>query len=331
MDDTVLEKMIATYLGTRQKVYSFGWQGGEPTLLGSDFFRKVTSLQERYGKPGSVVSNGLQTNGTLIDNDLAEHFKTYHFLLGVSLDGPQALHDVYRKKRDGSGTYRDVIRGIEILNSHGVEYNALVLVTKANVAKPVQVYRHLKELGIFYHQYIPCVEFDESGKPEPWTITGEEWGMFLRSLFRQWTAGDVERVSIRNFDAVLQLLVHNREVMCTMGRNCRQYFVVEYSGDVYPCDFFVEPKLKLGNIMGTGWEELKKTKEYARFGRKKSEWPGECGRCAYLLYCAGDCLKHRRNRDDGTKQESWLCDGWKSFYGYSLPGFHRLREVLKSG
>ena len=154
--------------------------------------------------------------------------------------------------------------------------------------------------------------------------------MFLCALFQQWIAGDVERVSIRNFDAVLQFMVKNREVMCTMGRNCRQYFVVEYSGDVYPCDFFVEPGLKLGNIMDTGWEELRKSKEYARFGRRKSEWPGVCAECSYLLYCAGDCLKHRRNRDDGTKQESWLCDGWKSFYERSLPGFRRLREVLKS-
>lgn len=328
MSYPVLEQVISSYMKTRQPVYSFGWQGGEPALMGLSFFEKVVELQEAYGSPGAVVSNGLQTNATLIDDSLAAHFARYRFLLGVSIDGPERFHDQYRKYGRGSGSYREMRKGVEKLRKHGVEFNALVLVSSANVGKPRAVYNHLKELGIRHHQYIPCVEFDKTGKPLPWTITGREWGSFLKSIYSLWVPDDIRRVSVRNFDAILQLMVNNKIIMCTLGRNCTQYFVVEYNGDVYPCDFFVEEELKIGNVQEDSWAEMSGSREYRSFGRKKCEWDSQCGRCDYLSFCAGDCLKHRWYGDRDHKNRSWLCEGISDFYSTVLPGFSSIASGL---
>jgi uncharacterized protein len=209
-----------------------------------------------------------------------------------------------------------------------VEFNALVLVSSANVENPRGVYNHLKELGINYHQYIPCVEFDETGTPLEWTITGEGWGRFLQAIYRLWYPADIRTVSIRNFDAILQLMVNNDVVMCTMGKNCRQYFVVEHNGDVYPCDFFVQKDLRIGNVLEDSWEELGKSRQYRNFGRKKCEWDSRCGTCEYLSLCAGDCLKHRWFGDKDHKNRSWLCEGIREFYAATLPGFSRIADNL---
>ncbi len=325
MADATLETLISKYMATRQPVYSFGWQGGEPTLMGADFFMKVTALQEKYGRSGSTVSNGVQTNGTRVTPELARHFAQYQVLVGISIDGPRDIHDVYRKKADGGGSYADVIAGLETLFQHKVEVNALTLVSKANVDKPEVVYGHVKELGLNYHQYIPCVEVDAEGNLLPYSITGEEWGAFLIRLFEIWLKQDVYTVSIRNFDAVLQKIVNNQIVMCSMDRNCSSYFLVEHNGDVYPCDFFVEPELLVGNIHRQTWRVMQESKVYRRFGRKKCEWSGECARCEILDFCAGDCVKHRI----GGKK-SLLCSGITAFHAATLETFKKIANNLKA-
>jgi uncharacterized protein len=259
---------------------------------------------------------------------MASFFAQYNFLLGVSIDGPEGLHDTYRTNRNDTGSYREVRRSIEILQNNRVEFNALVLVSSANVEKPRAVYNHLKELGIYHHQYIPCVEFDKKGHPLPWTITGRQWGAFLNAVYSLWYPHDIRNVSIRNFDAVLQLMVNNETVVCTLGRNCRQYFVVEYNGDVYPCDFFVQDDLKLGNVLEDSWDGLYENRTYRHFGRKKCEWEGGCAGCEFISYCAGDCLKHRWYGAHDHKNRSWLCEGLKDFYSAALPGFSRIAASL---
>jgi uncharacterized protein len=325
MTEDTLERLIQSYMATRQRVYAFGWQGGEPTLMGGDFFKRVTELQERYGRPGSRVSNGLQTNGTLITPSFARHLAEYRVLTGISIDGPEELHNRYRKRTDGSGSYRDVIRGLEVLLSGGAEVNALVLVSRANVDKPETVYRHLKELGLAYHQYIPCVETDGAGSLLPYAVTGEEWGKFLLGIFQEWRRWDMYTVSIRNFDALLQKLVHNQTAMCTMGKNCGDYFVVEHNGDVYPCDFFVEPELLVGNIHRNSWDEMRTSKVYRRFARMKCEWDAECADCEYLEFCGGDCPKHRP--ETGVSR---LCPGIKNFYHSTLETFKKIANNIAS-
>ena len=325
MNAETLETLISKYMATSQPQYIFGWQGGEPTLMGLDFFRHVTDLQKRHGSAGAVVGNGLQTNGILIDSALAAHFAAYNFLVGVSLDGPAEIHDRYRRNRGGEPTHALVRRGIEHLRRHGVEFNILVLVSDANVKRGREVYRYLVDEGFYYHQYIPCVEFRADGCLQPYAVGGGEWGDFLCAIYDEWQKADSRRVSIRLFDSILGYLVDGLRNVCTMGRDCRQYLVVEHNGDVYPCDFFVSADLKLGNIHSHTWEELRASPVYAAFGQRKAAWPKGCDSCAYLDLCAGDCLKHR----PAAGEFSALCIGWRKFYEHALPGLRKLAETVR--
>jgi uncharacterized protein len=328
MSDRVLQRLIATYMATAQPTYSFGWQGGEPTLMGVEFFRRVVRLQQACGRPGSVVANGLQTNGLLIDDELASLFAEYRFLLGVSLDGPEALHDLYRRTARGAGTYRRVLRGIELLRRHQVEFNVLVAVNAANVGRPRELYRFLVDNGVLYHQYIPILELDRRGDPLPFSVDPRGWGEFLCALYEQWYP-DAGRVSIRLFDALLSHLVDGVPAICTMGKDCRQYLLVEHNGDVYPCDFFVQPDLLLGNIMEREWPELLRSELYREFGARKSRWNDLCSACPYLELCAGDCPKHRFGEAGDPSALSRLCAGWRLFFEATLPGFRRLARRIQ--
>ena len=330
MQEEVLEKVISSYLHTNQQNYTFGWQGGEPTLMGLDFFRKVVFLQQKYGRPGAYVSNGLQTNGTLITEDLAKHFCHYKFLLGVSLDGPENIHNKYRTYESGKGSFAKIMENINLLQKHKVEFNILTLVSKSNVHHARTIYRFFKSHGFYYHQYIPCVEFDDKGNHLSFSITAQEWGNFLTEIFDEWQANDAYKISVRNFDTIVNYLVRNNYIVCHMDRNCRLYFLLEYNGDVYPCDFFVDRDLKLGNIMNDNWNSLLSSKVYRNFGGMKTKWCPECSQCAYLSYCSGDCLKHRIYAGNTPQNKSFLCEGLKYFYKNSLPRFKELAEEIKN-
>ena len=329
MSDDVLEQMIKSYMATRQPTYSIGWQGGEPTLMGLEFFQKTVEFQKKYGHPGASVGNGLQTNATLIDDEMAAFFHEYNFLLGCSLDGPAKLHDRYRLTAGGKATQADVLQGLEILERHKVEFNILILVSQANVAHAREVYRYLVKQGHLFHQYIPCVEFDEEGQLLPFAISGEEWGDFLCELFDEWYAKDTRKVSIRHFDSILLKMIDGVANVCTLGENCCQYFVVEYNGDVYPCDFFVEKPLKLGNVMENSWEEMLQSPVYAEFGAQKSQWNTVCESCDCLDLCSGDCLKHRVYAGNPPQHLSKLCAGWKRFLRYTRGRFERLADRVR--
>ena len=326
MSREVLDRVISSYLATEQPQYVFGWQGGEPTLLGVDFFRAVTELQQRHGRAGAVVSNGLQTNGTLIDDALAEHLRAYNFLVGVSLDGPAEVHDFYRRDAAGGGSHAAVLGGVACLRRHGVEHNALTLVTPANVGRAAEIFSYLAEQGFFYQQYIPCVEFDGRGAPLPWTISGEQWGEFLCALFQEWRRGGVE---VRLFEALLARLLRQPAPLCHLGNNCCQYFVVEYNGDVYPCDFFVTPETRLGKVGEDSWEALQQSPAYREFGAAKAQWSERCSDCGYQQWCAGDCLKHRYRNGADPRALSWLCAGWRQFYRTCLPELRALADRLR--
>ncbi len=333
MSRDVLERIISSYMATEQPQYSFGWQGGEPILMGIGFFEKVVSLQKKYGKAGAVVGNGVQTNATLIDDSLASFFGRYNFLLGVSLDGPENLHNTYRVSARGRGTHERVVKSIQTLRKHNVEFNILTAVNSANVKKAAEIYHYLLDNNLFFHQYIPIVEFGDNGQALPFSIRGGEWGEFLCAIFDEWIKSDVRRVSIRLFDAVLNLLAQGVRAVCTMGSNCCQYFVVEYNGDIYPCDFFVDSNKLLGNIRSSNWQQLLESPVYRNFGAQKSRLNSHCIECPYLQLCAGDCLKHRFYGPPGERQPeniSWLCEGWKMFYEHTLPTFRRMaREVRR--
>lgn len=330
MSDEILELMIKSYMSIDQnKQYAFGWQGGEPTLMGLDFFKKVVEMQIKYAPPGSSVSNGLQTNGTMITEEMAKFFGEYKFLLGVSLDGPEYLHDYYRKTIGQKPTHALVLRGIERLKQHGVEFNILTLINNQTVKKAKEIYHYHRDNGFFFHQYIPCVEFDTDGSLRPYSITGNDWGLFLTELFNEWVKQDVNKVSIRLFDSIMEYLVYGRYNVCYMQDNCVQYFVVEHDGGVYPCDFFVQDNLLLGNVNNNSWEELLNSHTYHAFGNQKSNWNEECNLCPFLSFCHGDCQKFRYGASNSAKQLSNLCQGWKIFYTRTLPRFKHIADNFK--
>lgn len=328
MDDAVLHQLISSYMQTEQPQYVFNWQGGEPLLMGTDFFKKVVELQTQYGHRGSVVGNSIQTNATLITDGLASFMAEYRFLTGVSLDGPPELHDRFRINAAGAGSHNQVMKGIECLSRNKTEFNILTLVSAANVNHGKMVFRYLRDMGVQFHQYIPCVEFDADSNPLPWTITGEEWGAFLCDIFDEWIYGNPYGTSVRLFDSILTYLVDGYRTICQMDNNCCQYFVVEHNGDVYPCDFFVDPSLKLGNIETAAWEVMSSSCIYEEFGKRKVLYPDECEECVYLQLCMGDCLKHRIGANGDMSRKSWLCEGWMMFFKYSIPGFKKLAQSI---
>jgi len=329
MSEKVLEQLIKSYMAIEQPIYSFWWQGGEPTLMGLNFFRKVIHLQKQYGRAGTLVSNGLQTNSTLMSDQMAQHFSTYRFLLGCSFDGPAWVHDCYRRTMDGRPTHSDVLRGIDTLKRFNVEINILTLVSQANVSRAREVYRYLVDLGFCYHQYIPCVEFDQGGELLPFSINGKEWGDFMCELFDEWYPKNAFTVSIRHFDSILFKMVEGSTNICSMGRNCCQYFVVEYNGDIYPCDFFVDQTLRIGNVMETSWEEVLNSQTYKNFGLQKAQWNMACQACDCLDLCGGDCLKYRIYAGKPSQNLSWLCVGWKQFIRYTRKHFENLAEEIR--
>lgn len=329
MSDEVLERMISSFMKTEQAQYSFGWQGGEPTLMGLDFFKRVTELQQKHGRSGTCVANGLQINGMLLDDDFAGHLARYNFLVGISLDGPAEIHDRYRRFADGQGSHARVMKAVDTMKRHGVEYNILTLVNNINVKRPRDIYQYLCEHGILYHQYIECVEFDKAGRLQPFAITGEQWGDFLCAVFDEWFKHDTRKVSVRLFDSILAMMVDGVANVCAMGKDCRQYFVVEHNGDIYPCDFFVRPELKLGNIMTGSWPEFQESKIYREFGERKHRWNARCAECEFLRYCAGDCPKNRPTQGADPKQLSVLCSGWLQFYRHTIDRFKQLANEIR--
>ena len=329
MSDAVLERTIASYMASRQATsYTFSWQGGEPGLLGLGFFKKVVKLQMQYAPRGALVCNAFQTNGTLITDELAAFLAEYKFLFGVSLDGPAPLHDHYRRTVDGRPTHALVLKGIERLRQHGVEFNILALVNDRTVKQPREIYGYFKNRGFLHQQYVPCVECDGAGKPLPYSITGREWGDFLCAIFDRWIEEDVGHVSIRLFDSVLEYLATGKRNACAMGTDCRQYFVVEYDGSVYPCDFFVRDDLCLGNVGSGSWKEFLESPVYRRFGLAKAGWSDECRACPWLALCHGDCQKFRPVLGL-ARGKSVLCEGWQAFYAHALPRLERIAGAIK--
>jgi len=329
MPDEVLHRLIKGYFDTKQPCYTIGWQGGEPTLLGIDFFKKVIALQLQYAKPGYVIGNGLQTNGTLLTDEFANFLFHNKFLVGVSLDGPAYLHNAYRRKKDASTTHTRVLEGIKLLQQNKVSFNILVLVNKANVSRAQEVYRYMTHKKYNFLQFIPCVEFDDNANPKPFTITGAEWGDFLCEIFDLWYDNDMFTVSVRNFDSVLNLIVDNAITCCTLGKDCCQYLLVEHNGDVYPCDFLVNRGLKIGNIMLNTWQSMLDSPLYRDFGQNKLKLNEKCTSCAFVLQCHGDCLKHRMYANNPPETLSWLCEGQKRFYTHTMERFLKAGEIVK--
>ncbi|MEK7408162.1 MAG: anaerobic sulfatase maturase [Acidobacteriota bacterium] len=327
MSMEILERLVDTYLFYSYPNSVFAFQGGEPTLCGFKFFEKLVEWQKRYGRDGQSVSNALQTNAILIDADWCGLLREYNWLLGVSIDGPEEMNDRYRFNKGGQGTWKQVMRGIETLLKHKVEFNILSVLSQANVEHPKEVYRFFRGLGIDNIQYIPLAEFDAEGNRLPFTVTPEQYGRFLCETFELWWP-ERRKVRIRFFDNVAEALAGQKPGNCTMHETCDSYAVVEYNGDVYPCDFFVERHWKLGNITVDSWPEIARHQRRFSFAANKTLGRTECQVCEYEPICKRGCPKLRHARHRRFEDLDYFCESYKMAYAKCLPPLRQYVEKL---
>lgn len=327
MNNDVLEEMIRQILTQSQKEISIGWQGGEPTLMGLPFFYKAVELEERYGG-GKVIGNGLQTNGLLLDKKWSKLFTDYGFLIGLSIDGPEHIHDRYRRLRGGQGSWALVRDQARRMMDEGVAVNALTVVTDYASRFPEEIYGFLKELGFSYMQFIPCVEADPENPRRAAFFSADSagYGTFLCRVFDLWLAdfvGGRLTTSVRFFESLLYRYAGFPAPECTLLAECGSYGVVEHNGDFYPCDFFVEPRWKLGNIMEDPMVSLLNSPKQVEFGKRKASLPELCWDCLWLKSCRGGCVKDRV-RDPRDQILNHFCQGFKHFFAHADPHFRRL-------
>lgn len=332
MSENILEEMIKQVMSQGEQQVSFGWQGGEPTLMSIPFFEKVIEFQKSYGS-GHSVGNGLQTNGILIEKRWAKFLSTYSFLVGLSLDGPEHIHDRYRLLRNGKGSWSQVVDRAKLLLDSDVEVNALTVLNDYSVKFPEEIYAFLKSIGLNYMQFIPCVEKDPKDPSQTafFSVSPEKYGEFLCKLFDLWKADFVENVpttSIRYFDSVFYNYVELPAPDCTLGKSCGVYVVVEYNGNVYSCDFFVEPGWKLGNVMEDKLIFMLNSEHQKKFGQKKAALPRDCKECRWLRYCWGGCTKDRQNNPQ-EKSMNYLCTSYKMFFSHADAQMSKMAEEWK--
>ena len=338
MKPEVLEHYIRDYIASQPGPHvSFAWQGGEPTLLGVDFFRTVVSLQNRYSL-GKRIENAFQTNGVLLDEEWAEFLVQHRFLVGLSIDGPSHLHDAYRVDKGGRPTFDRVVAGLQVLKKHGVEFNTLTTVHRKNSAHPIEVYRFLREIGSGYIQFIPIVERSARSQGErdlwlaappddtdpdtldaqvtPWSVRPRDYGSFLCRVFDEWVQRDVGRVFVQQFDAALANWVGRPGGVCVFSENCGRNLAIEHNGDVYSCDHYVYPRYHLGNLLNSSLAEMVDSPRQRAFGYAKSaSLPRYCRECPVKFACHGECPKHRFLRTPGGESGlNYLCAGYKAFF-----------------
>jgi uncharacterized protein len=350
MSGEVLQRYVREYVAAQpQDEVHFAWQGGEPTLLGVDFFRTVVELQQRYAN-GKTIHNALQTNGVLLDDEWGEFLAEHEFLVGVSIDGPRELHDCYRVDKGQAPTFDRVMRGIAMLKEHKVEFNTLTVVHRRNSEHPLEVYRFLKEIGTGFIQFIPIVErkaadadgnglvlikpsFESAAEVTEWSVEPEAYGRFLSRIFDEWVKKDVGRTFVQLFDVALESWMGMEASLCVFRKTCGSALAMEHTGDLYSCDHFVYPENKLGNIMETALEKLVDSPEQHAFGEAKlNSLPKMCRTCEVRFACNGECPKHRfLTTPDGEPGLNYLCAGYKHFFKHVNPYMQFMAGELRAG
>ncbi|MCU0310834.1 MAG: anaerobic sulfatase maturase [Acidimicrobiales bacterium] len=341
MSDELLDTYVRQLLdGQPDGIVSVAWQGGEPTLMGVDFFRRAVALVEQHRRPTQQVEHTIQTNGTLLTDEWCELLAEHRFLVGLSIDGPPELHDVYRVDKRGAPTSAKVLRGLELLKAHGVDVNVLCTVNAANQDHPVEVYRYVRDvLGVQHLQLIPIVERDnDTGFQEGDTVTErsvdpEKWGAFLVAVFDEWVVRDVGTVFVQMFDAALAAWLDLPSSMCIFRETCGDALALEHNGDLYSCDHFVEPEHLLGNITTTTMVELVSSPKQRAFGRAKADTlPAYCRECEVRFACHGECPKNRFTRTpDGEDGLNYLCAGYRHFFNHVDGPMRIMADLLREG
>ncbi|GEM79024.1 anaerobic sulfatase maturase [Vibrio superstes NBRC 103154] len=350
MSEEMLETYIKSYI--EQQNHSeivFHWQGGEPTLLGVNFFRDVVRLQKKYRPNGVTIENNLQTNGTLLNDEWGKFLSKNNFMVGLSIDGPEMIHNTYRTNRAGRGTFRQTMKGVEFLHKHKVNFATLTCVNNISGANPLEVYRFLRdEVRSPQMQFIPIVEpksfrdtapqrwpdseviFQGMPETEPshansiveaWCVSPSQWGRFLCTVFDEWLENDIGKINVPYFEACVETWMGRVNPLCTLAPMCGKGLAIEHNGDVFACDHYVYPEYKLGNINDEALEDMQFSAGQEEFGRaKESSLPNQCRQCTYQFACFGECPKNRFTKTlEGEVGLNYLCAGWKQFFSHIDP------------
>jgi uncharacterized protein len=339
MSDELHEEYIRQMIAS-QKVpeVSIAWQGGEPTLMGLDFYKRSIELEKKYQKPGTTISNTMQTNGILIDDEWCRFFKENNFLIGLSLDGTKELHDYYRVDKGGHGTFDKVVNAARLMQKYNVEFNLLTTVNSMNVDHPLEVYRFFRdELKANFIQFIPIVERDnqtgyqEGNKVTDRSVTSKQWGDFLITIFDEWVRKDVGEVYVQMFDAALASWYGHPPSMCIFAPTCGTALTLEHNGDLYSCDHYVEPQYFLGNILEQKMADMVISDKQLKFGKDKLDnLPKHCLNCRVRFACHGECPKNRFiETPDGESGLNYLCEGYKAFFEHIDAAMQFMVQKLK--
>jgi uncharacterized protein len=356
MSDAVLEEYIRQYIHSQSgPEIHFAWQGGEPTLLGVEFFQKAVALQQKYAGE-KIISNALQTNGTLLDDAWGKFLKQQNFLVGLSIDGPRPLHDQYRVDKGQKPTFDAVMRGLECLKYHRVEFNTLTVVSRANAQRPLEVYRFLKKIGSEFIQFIPLVEraapvqakaqgFDFAEPPDllgpeknaaavtEWSVEAAQYGNFLCAIFDEWVRRDVGQTFVQLFDVALGNWMGLGSSLCVFAEKCGAALAIEHNGDLYSCDHFVYPRYRLGNVMNQSLGAMVNSPAQIKFGSDKADLlPQFCRQCEVRFACNGECPKHRFIQAPGGEAGlNYLCAAYKKFFHHIDPHMKTMSQLLRRG
>ena len=343
MSEQMLEHFIKEYIAANDvRDVFFNWHGGEPLLAGLDFYRKAMAFQKKYAD-GKHIHNTLQTNATLITREWAEFFRANNFLIGVSLDGPQNVHDRYRGGKGGASVFDRVVKGIMELYRAGVQYNVMATVNKQSEGRGLEIYQFLKSAGTRFIQFMPVLEHTKDGlivdpqvqgaRIAPWSVSPQGYGRFLCDIFDYWVRNDVGKVFVNQFDAVLACWCGAQPGICALAQTCGGNSIIEHNGDLYPCDHFVYEGYKIGNVLETDLRTLMNSTKQVRFGvDKRNALPDDCIKCQWFFTCHGECPKHRFNTTDkGETGLNALCEGYKLFFAHVAPYMDKMKSLLQSG
>lgn len=355
MSEEVLTAFIHKYVEAQPTpVVEFVWQGGEPTLLGIDFFRRTVELQHPFAGR-KIIRNSLQTNGTLLTEEWCRFLKRHHFMVGISLDGPREIHDRHRRDRRREGSFDAVMRGLKLLQKYGVEYNVMASVARETARQPLEVYRFFKEQGVEFIQFVPIIErlpaaperklglnlagpapldrFEPNTEVTPWTVLPQDYGDFLIAIYEEWVRNDVGATFVMNFEWAQNAWIGNPSPVCIHSRQCGRALVIEHNGDLFACDHFVYPQYKLGNILTDDLTQMAQASLRTGFGAgKESALPRWCRDCEVLAACRGGCPKHRFAESHSSEPGlHYLCTGYAKFFRHIRKYLQAMTTLLENG
>ena len=348
MSEELLERFIKQYIESQtMPEIMFTWHGGETLMRPLSFYKRAVELQKQYAQ-GRHIDNSIQTNGTLLNDEWCKFFKENNFLVGISIDGPKEFHDEYRRDKMGRPSFHRVMRGIELLKKHEVEFNCLAVVNDYNVDYPLEFYNFFKEIGCQYIQFTPIVErirknnsllklatakqTEDEVDLAPYTVPADKWGNFLCAIFDEWIKEDVGKIYIQIFDSTLANWVGEQPSVCTMAKTCGHAGAMEFNGDVYSCDHFVFPEYRLGNIYNKTLTSMMYSDEQMKFGNDKFDTlPKQCRECDFLFACYGECPKNRFIKDKyGNEGLNYLCQGYYKFFSHVAPYMDFMKTELQA-